>query len=90
VESDTQKSYPLYVVKPWRVGTQRTFPLYKALLENLDFDLDNPDEMLIIRVHPPYLTMRVAKPERLVPIENWDPAVLPPAWPHTRAKVDRT
>ncbi len=88
MDSDTQKDAPLYVVKPWRYGKQRVFPLYKALLEHLDFDLDNPDEMLIIRVHPPFVTIRVAKPERLIPVENFDPAVLPPAWPHQRKRAD--
>lgn len=89
VESESQKSYPLYAVKPWRMGKQRVFPLYQAVLEHLQFDLDNPDEMLLIRVHPPFISIRVAKPERLIPVENWDPEVLPPTWPHHAKKPDK-
>jgi len=69
------------------MGNRRVFPVYDLVLQALDFDLDNPDEMLIIRVHPPFISMRVAKPERMIPIENWDPLLLPPTWP-SREKRD--
>ncbi len=87
MDSQPNSAHPLYTVKVWRQGTQRVFPLYKAVLAALDFDLDNPDELLLIRVHPPFISIRVAKPERLIPVENWDPQVLPPAWP-SRDKKD--
>lgn len=86
VVSETPILHPLYVVKAWSTGSQRVFPLYKVLLEALDFDLDNPNELLIVRVHPPFISIRVAKPERLIPVENWDPLVLPPAWPRAVEK----
>jgi hypothetical protein len=89
MESDSNSVHPLYTVKVWRQGSQRVFPLYRAVLAALDFDLDNPNELLIIRVHAPFVSFRVAKPERLIPVENWDPAVLPPAWPAAR-KSERT
>ncbi len=86
MDSERLKVHPLYTVKAWKIGTSRVFPLYKILLEALDFDLDNPDELLIIRVHPPFVSFRVAKPEKLIPVENWDPEVLPPKWPRANAK----
>lgn len=72
---------PLYVVKPWRMQKRLLFPLYDVVLEALHFDVDKPDELLICRLHPPYLTMRVAHPERIMPLNAFSIDALPPAWP---------
>jgi hypothetical protein len=61
------------------MGGRRVFPLYDAVLEALDFDLDNPHELVLIRVHPPYCTFRVAKPSALFPLDKMQLSDLPPA-----------
>lgn len=85
VESPLVRVHPLYVVKLWSMGKRRVFPVYDVLLEALDFDIDNPNELLIIRVHPPYCTFRVAKPERLFPLDQMNLSDLPPVWPKVPA-----
>lgn len=75
---------PLYVFKPWRLKDRLVLPLYEPVLECLHFDLDKPDELLIARLHPPYFTIRVAHPERLMPLNAFSIEVLPPAWPPQR------
>ncbi len=69
------------------MNRRRVFPLYDTLLTALNFDLDNPDELLIIRVHPPYCTFRVAKPERLFPLTEMNLSDLPPSWPKLATDV---
>lgn len=69
---------PLYLVKIWRMGASTVFPLYKAVLEAIHA---SPDDLLLCRVHPPYVTFRVAHPDSVLPVERFDAAELPPAWP---------
>lgn len=76
---------PLYVLKPWRLKDRLVLPLYDVVLEALHFDLDKPSELLICRLHPPYFTVRVAHPEKLMPLNAFSLDVLPPVWP-PRAK----
>jgi hypothetical protein len=55
--------------------------MYKAVLAALGA---RPGDILIARLHPPYLTIRLARPERIIPIDTFGPEVLPPSWPgHT-------
>jgi hypothetical protein len=69
---------PLYLVKIWRSGSSVVFPLYKALLASLHA---TPDDLLLVRVHPPYVTFRIAHPEQIMPVERFTEEDLPPAWP---------
>jgi hypothetical protein len=69
---------PLYLVKIWKMGSSTVFPLYKALLAAIHA---GKDDLLIVRVHPPYVTFRVAHPDSLMPVEAFSEHVLPPAWP---------
>jgi hypothetical protein len=71
-------SQPLYLVKIWRMGHTVVFPLYKALLKALHA---TPNDLLLVRVHPPYVTFRIAHPEQVIPVERFIEAELPPAWP---------
>lgn len=80
---------PLYVVKPWRLKDRLVLPLYEPVLEALHFDLDKPNELLICRLHPPYFTMRVAFPEKLMPLNAFNLEVLPPPWPPQRKAGER-
>jgi hypothetical protein len=69
---------PLYLVKIWRMGNSICFPLYKALLQAIHA---SPDDLLLIRVHPPFVTFRVAHPDSLMPTERFTVEDLPPTWP---------
>ncbi len=74
---------PLYVVKIWRMGHSVVFPLYKLLLEAIHAA---PDDLLLVRVHPPYVTFKVAHPEQMIPTERFTYEELPP---QGILKVDR-
>lgn len=73
-----RKLYPLYTVMTWKVGNGVVFPLYHVVRNALGL---HPGDLLIARVHAPYLTIRRAQPERVVPIDTFGPEVLPPSWP---------
>ncbi len=76
---------PLYVVKIWRMGSSVVFPLYKALLAALHA---SPDDLLLVRVHPPYVTFRVAHPDQVMPVDRFGPDELPPDWPKKLGTAD--
>jgi len=71
---------PLYVVKVWRTGTSLVFPLYKAVLELLGW---RESSLLIVRVYPPFLILRVADPASVLSLKEIPREVFPPAWPTT-------
>ncbi len=73
-----RKLYPLFTVMTWRVGNGVVFPLYQVVRHALGW---HPGDLLIARVHAPYFTLRLAQPERVIPIETFGPEVLPPSWP---------
>jgi len=73
-------------MRPWRVKHRILLPLYDPVLEALNFDLDKPDELLICRLHAPFLSVRVARPEKLFAMSPLHENALPPAWP-ARTKV---
>ena len=75
---EARKLYPLYTVMTWRVGNGVVFPLHQVVREALGV---RPGDLLIARVHGPYLTIRRAQPERAIPIDTFGPEVLPPSWP---------
>ena len=78
-ENETgRKLYPLYTVMTWKLGNGVVFPLYRVVRQALGMHTGN---LLIARVHVPYLTIRVAQPERIIPIDDFGPEVLPPSWP---------
>jgi hypothetical protein len=54
------------------------FPLYKRVRDALGA---RPGDVLVMRLHAPYLTLRVARPEKIIPIDDFGPEVLPPSWP---------
>lgn len=78
INQQGQREYPLYVLRVWQWGNSVVFPLYKPVLKALGAV---PGDMLIGRIHVPYLTVRLARPERAIPIDNFGPEVLPPSWP---------
>lgn len=86
MESHERRWHPLYVLKPWKNGPHVIVPIYRPVLRVLGYDFQNDNELLIIRVHPPYLTLRVARPPELFPLSDVELAALPPAWPAPSSK----
>lgn len=74
----TEKLHALFTGRIWRMGASIVFPLPKALREAISA---RPGELIIMRVHPPYVTFRVAQPGAIIPVDRFEPEDLPPAWP---------
>jgi antitoxin component of MazEF toxin-antitoxin module len=68
----------LFCVKIAQWGRSTVVSLQHALLEAIGAKVG---DMLLVRVHPPYVTFRVAKPEAQIPVETFRPDDFPPAWP---------
>jgi hypothetical protein len=76
---------PLYVVKIWRMGSSVVFPLYKLLLDAIHA---GAGDLLLIRVHPPYVTFKVAHPELMIPVERFTREELPEEPPAMLRRID--
>lgn len=74
----TKELHPLYAARIWQMGKSVVFPLYAAVMEAIGA---KAGDLVLVRVHPPYVTFRVANPKGAVPTEGFDPAELPPLWP---------
>jgi hypothetical protein len=78
-----KKGGPVYMARIWKMGQSVVFPLHKLLLQVLDA---KPDDCVIVRVHPPYVTFRMVVPEELIPVKSFMvedfPPKLPKAEPH--------
>lgn len=68
----------LFTGRIWRMGKSIVFPLPKILREAIDA---KPDDLMICRVHPPYITFRVARPDAVIPVDRFEREDLPPSWP---------
>lgn len=82
------KLHALYVVKPWRTGAQVVFPIYDVVLSAIGFDKRDTKELLIARVHAPWVTFRVARPERVFPLPDVRFDEIVPAWPATATRQE--
>jgi hypothetical protein len=76
--TESENVHPIYTVKLWKQGASNTVPLYAAVMAAIGA---RPGDLLMVRVHPPYVTLRVARPEKMVPIDTFGPEMLPPSWP---------
>lgn len=81
MEQGGPKLHALYVLKPWRAGEQVVFPVYDVVLQAIGFDKRFNGELLIARVHPPWVTFRVARPQKLFPLPDVRFDELVPDWP---------
>lgn len=86
METGGPKLHPLYVIKPWRASGQVVFPIYSVVLQAIDFDQRNGGELLIVRVHEPWVTFRVARPDKLFPLPDVRFEELLPVWPGRRTE----
>lgn len=59
------------------MGKQLVFPLYTSIIEHLDA---HAGDLLLVRVHLPYVTFRIARPDVNMPIPQFDECDLPPSY----------
>lgn len=73
----TEKLRVLFAGRIWRMGKSVVFPLPKLLMNALGA---RPNDLVMCRVHPPYVTFRVANPDTIIPVEQFGSEELPPSW----------
>jgi antitoxin component of MazEF toxin-antitoxin module len=69
--------YPLFAARIWRMGASVVFPLAKMLMQALDA---KPGDLVLVRVHLPYVTFRIANPDLTLPVPRFRPEELPPSY----------
>lgn len=74
----TDQPHPLYAARVWQMGKSVVFPLYKAVLDAIGA---KAGDLVLVRVHPPYVTFRIAQPDKAVPAASFTSRELPPASP---------
>ncbi len=73
--SDTP--YPLFAARIWRMGKSVVFPLAQMLMQALEA---HPGDLVLVRVHLPYVTFRIANPDLTLPVTRFTAAELPPSY----------
>lgn len=76
--------HPLYAVRLWRMSSQLVFPLYMAVVDALQA---KPGDLVLVRVHLPYVTFRIANPELSLPVPQFQPWELPPTYRDLIAEI---
>jgi hypothetical protein len=74
----TDQAHPLYAARVWQMGKSVVFPLYKAVLDAIGA---KAGDLVLVRVHPPYVTFRIAQPDKAVPASSFTSRELPPKSP---------
>jgi hypothetical protein len=69
--------YPLFAARIWKMGSSVVFPLAKMLMDALEA---RPGDLVLIRVHLPYITFRIANPEKNFPLPSFTAEELPPSY----------
>lgn len=78
--------WPLYAARLYRQGGQLIFPLYRAIVNELQV---KPGDLVLVRVHLPYVTFRIAHAPTAMPVERFNPDELPPDYKEALAAVAR-
>ena len=73
----TGELYPLFAARIWRMGQSVVFPLAKMVMQALDAQ---PGDLVLVRVHLPYVTFRIANPDLTLPVPRFRPEELPPSY----------
>jgi hypothetical protein len=71
----TQRKF--FVAKPYYQGNGVVMVLEKPLRDALEW---RPGDLVLIRLHEPYATLRVGKPQDAIDLRALKPEDLPPAW----------
>ncbi len=69
--------HPLYAARLWRMGKSLVFPLYEAVIDAIQA---TPGDLVLVRVHLPYVTFRIAVPDLTMPIPRFGADELPPSY----------
>lgn len=69
--------HPLYATRLWAHGKQLVFPLYDAMIKALSA---RAGDLVLVRVHLPFVTFRIANPDLSMPIPRFSPEELPPSY----------
>ncbi len=73
----TENVYPLFAARIWRMGKSVVFPLAQMLMQALEA---HPGDLVLVRVHLPYVTFRIANPDLTLPVPRFRPEELPPSY----------
>ena len=69
--------HPLYACRLWRAGRQLVFPLYTAVIDAIGA---RPGDLVLVRIHLPFVTFRIANPELSIPVPRFERFELPPTY----------
>jgi hypothetical protein len=72
-----EKLYPLFACRLYAHGRQLVFPLYTMLVQAIGA---TPGDLVLVRVHLPFVTFRIANPDLALPIMRFDHDQLPPTY----------
>lgn len=67
--------WPLYAARIWSMGKSSVFPVCRELMAALNA---SEGDLVLVRVHLPYVTFRLAVTDRSIPVDSFTPAELPP------------
>lgn len=69
--------HALYAARLWSHGKQLIFPLYTSIIEALQA---RPGDLVLVRVHLPFVTFRIANPDLTMPVPWFNHEDLPPSY----------
>lgn len=69
--------HALYACRLWKHGAQLMFPLYSSIVAALTA---KPGDLVLVRVHLPFVTFRIANPDLSMPIPRFNHEELPPSY----------
>lgn len=69
--------YPLMCTRLWKHGKTLMFPVHSGLVDALRC---GPRDLVLIRMHLPFVTFRIVEPYLSLPIGRFDHPDLPPSY----------
>lgn len=67
--------HALYACRLWSHGKQLMFPLYTSIIAALGA---KAGDLVLVRVHLPFVTFRIANPDLTMPVPRFNHDELPP------------
>jgi hypothetical protein len=61
----TRTFWPVYAARVWKMGKSVVFPLYRDVMDAIGAE---PGSLILIKVHPPYVTFRVVRVGEDIPV----------------------
>lgn len=69
--------HALYAMRLWRMGKQLVFPLYSSIIAAMGA---RAGDLILVRVHLPFVTFRIANPDLTMPVPRFNHDELPPSY----------